>query len=227
MSEQVATPRTTFGPERLNALTDGVFAIILTLLVLELKAPELAAGDDVLGLLADNRHVFAAWIISFVAIARFWMVHHTVSSTMTSAQTATIVLTFVFLCAATLMPFTADTLGNTRIAEPWSTVLFAVNFALVSLALGLLALHAERKAKAANTNHPALGLAKRHHLVVLPIVAMVAAFLAFAHPYMALALLTLEFLAVAWWGLFGPGTKFDWSPRRRIEEDQVEQDETV
>lgn len=220
MSTEVATPRTTFGFERLNALTDGVFAIILTLLVLELKVPELAAGDDVLGLLADNRHVFAAWLISFIAIARFWMVHHTVASTMTTAQTATIVLTFAFLCAVTLMPFTADTLGNTRIAEPWSTVMFAANFALVSLTLGLLALHAERRAEAAGSPQPALGLARRHHLVVLPIVTLAAACLAFAHPYLALGLLVIEFLAVAWWGLFGPGSKRAWRPRHPVEQDQ-------
>ena len=205
MGTQLQT-RTTFAPERVNAVTDGLFAIILTLLVLELKVPDLADGDDVLGALADDRHVFVAWGISFVAIARFWMVHHSITATLARVHSGTIGLTFLFMGAASLMPFTADALGTARIAEPWSTVIFAANFALVSLALGLLARHASReptltRPEAADS---ALSQLRRHHLVVLPLVALVAAVLAFTEPYLSVALLVAEFLAVAWRGLHRP-----------------------
>lgn len=198
--------RVTFSPERLNAVTDGLFAIILTLLVLELKVPDLARGDSVLAAMAEDWHVFVAWAISFLAIARFWMVHHSITATLARVHTGTIALTFLFLGAASLMPFTADALGTMRIAEPWSTVLFAGNFALVSLALGLLAQHAVREPSLTGPQaaDSALAQVRRHHLVVLPLVALAAAVLAFTEPYVSIALLVGEFLAVAWHGLVRP-----------------------
>lgn len=203
MGDRHTGHRDEFGPERLNALTDGVFAIILTLLVLELKLPDLDEGDEVLAVLGENIHVFVAWLVSFVAIARFWMVHHTIAATLRGCHTVTIALTFALLCAASLMPFTADTLGNARIAEPWSTVLFAANFALVSLALGLLAHHAATEPRLAHPGgpHQALERHRHRHLVVLPLVSLAAAVLAFAHPYVSIALLMGEFAAAAWVGL--------------------------
>ncbi len=192
-----------FGLERLNALSDGVFAIILTLLVLELKLPDLAAGGTVPQALAENSHVFVAWLISFLAIARFWVVHHQITASLQRCSTSTIALNFAVLGAASLMPFTADTLGNAKIAEPWSTVIFAANFALVSLALGLLARHAATEVRLlrAEVAPPALARYRRHHLVVLPLVSLAAAVLAFAHPYLAIALLVVEFVAASWAGL--------------------------
>ena len=53
-----------FTIERMNALTDGVFAIVLTLLVLELKLPE--KDESVLTLIGNDWHVFLAWLISFI-----------------------------------------------------------------------------------------------------------------------------------------------------------------
>jgi uncharacterized membrane protein len=205
--------REDFGLERLNALSDGVFAIILTLLVLELKLPDLAAGDTVPQALAENSHVFVAWLISFLAIARFWVVHHRITASLQRCSTGTLALNFAVLGAASLMPFTADTLGNAQIAEPWSTVIFAANFALVSLALGLLARHAATEVRLLRPEGAPTVLAsyRRHHLVVLPLVSLGAAVLAFAHPYLAVALLALEFLVAVWAGLrrrpAGPGPR--------------------
>lgn len=197
------TQRATFGTERLNAVTDGVFAIILTLLVLELKLGDLAEDDDVLGALADNRHEFVAWLISFLVIARFWMVHHAVTATLRRVHSGTIALTFSLLCAVSLMPFTADTLGSSRVSEPWSTVLFAANVALVSVALGMLARHAAAEPDLGRPDPPQtlLSRVRRHHLVVLPLVALVAAALAFTHPYLSIGLLLAESVVVAWGAL--------------------------
>ena len=54
-----------FPIERMNALTDGVFAIVLTLLVLELKLPE--KDESVLTLIANDWHVFLAWATTVAA----------------------------------------------------------------------------------------------------------------------------------------------------------------
>jgi uncharacterized membrane protein len=59
-------------PDRLNALTDGVVAIVLTIMVLELKFPAEASIDAVIAILP----LLAAYLLSFVHIAIYWNNHH-------------------------------------------------------------------------------------------------------------------------------------------------------
>jgi uncharacterized membrane protein len=62
-------------PARVLALTDGVFAIILTLLVLEIHVPELAGGQTLVDALREVRPSFTAFLISFVVVAIAWAGH--------------------------------------------------------------------------------------------------------------------------------------------------------
>jgi uncharacterized membrane protein len=196
-----AAQRETYGVERVNALSDGVFAIILTLLVLDLEVPDPAAGDAVLAEIGRNWHVFVAWTISFLAVARFWLVHHAVMAGLERCHTVTIALNFAVLGVASLVPFTADVLGNSRMVEPWSTAVFALDFALLSIALGLLAHHVVTEPSLARSGAARGSLPgyRRHHLVVLPVISLAAAVLAFSNPVAALAILAAEFLVAAWY----------------------------
>lgn len=189
-----------FTIERMNALTDGVFAIVLTLLVLELKLPE--KDEPVLTLIADDWHVFLAWLISFMLIARFWLVHHSVTSGMLKCHTVTLTLNFAVLGAVSLVPFSADIIGTERVSEPWSTVVFAANVALLSVTVGLMARHAEREPHLLDPQHPieVLGLHRTHHLYLLPAIAIAAAALAFVAPYISVLILTAEFVIFGWRG---------------------------
>ena len=184
-----------FGVERLNALTDGVLAIVLTLLVLDLKLPEVDDPSQILDDLSDNYHDFIAWVISFIVIARFWVIHHGITARIGRCHVLTIALNFLFLGLVTLMPFTASLLGSYKIEEPWSTVFFATNMAAASFALGLFARHVVREPKLwhADTEKGELDWHLRHHLYVLPAVAVAAAGLAFVEPYMAIGLILAEF----------------------------------
>jgi uncharacterized membrane protein len=187
-----------FKTERMNALTDGVFAIVLTLLVLELKLPK--QDESILVLLRDDWHVFLAWLISFLAIARFWLVHHSVTARMRQCHTVTLSLNFAVLGAVSLLPFSADIIGTERLSEPWSTVVFAANIGLLSLTVGLMARHAAREPHLLHPGHPATVLRRHrtHHLYLLPMITLAAALLAFVHPYLAVGLLTAEFMVFGW-----------------------------
>jgi uncharacterized membrane protein len=189
-----------FTIERMNALTDGVFAIVLTLLVLELKLPE--KDESVLTLVADDWHVFLAWLISFIAIARFWLVHHSVTSGMLRCHTVTLALNFAVLGAVSLVPFSADIIGTERVVEPWSTVIFAANIALLSITVGLMAWHAQREPHLLDPDRSSdvLGLHRSHHLYLLPAIATAAAALAFVAPYVSIVILTAEFVTFGWRG---------------------------
>jgi len=187
-----------YTPERMNALTDGVFAIVLTLLVLELKLPE--KDESILSLMVDDWRVFVAWLISFLLIARFWFVHHAVTAGLAQCRSATLALNFSVLGGVSLVPFSADLIGTERIAEPWSTVVFAINVGLLSLTVGLLARHALREPHLLHPGRPMTELARHrlHHLYVLPTVAMVSALLAFVEPYLAIGILLAEFVIFLW-----------------------------
>jgi uncharacterized membrane protein len=186
-----------YGPERMSALTDGVFAIVLTLLVLELRLPE--RDESVLVLMRDDWRVFVSWLISFVLLARFWLVHHAVTAGVRQCHTTTLALNFSVLGAVSLVPFSADVVGTERIAEPWSTVVFAANVALLSLAVGLLARHLAHESHLHDPDWPlnALGRYQLHHLYVLPAVALASSALAFAHPLLAVTALVAEFVYFA------------------------------
>ena len=67
------------GRGRLEALSDGVFAIVVTLLVLEIKVPHIQASESVAaagGALWALMPKFVSWVISFVTVCVIWMNHH-------------------------------------------------------------------------------------------------------------------------------------------------------
>jgi len=59
-------------PDRLNALTDGVVAIVLTIMVLELKFPE----EPTLGAVLAVLPLLAAYLLAFIYVAIYWNNHH-------------------------------------------------------------------------------------------------------------------------------------------------------
>ena len=207
-ADAVAAPSDAhFPPERLGALSDGVFAIVLTLLVLELRLPEV--DESILTLMADDWRVFAAWLISFILLGRFWLAHHAVTATLRRCSTTTLTLNLLVLGTVSLVPFSSDVLGTERVSEPWSTVVFAINVGLLSLSVGLLGRHAllEPHLRDPDRSVAALGRYQLHHLYVLPLVAGGAAALAFVAPFAAVAVLLSEFL------LFVAGALGRWAER--------------
>jgi uncharacterized membrane protein len=189
----------TYGVERMAALSDGLFAIVLTLLVLDLKLPEPPApGDELLAHLGDNLHDFVGWFVSFLALARLWIVHHVVLARVERCHLGTIVLNFALLAAISVMPFTSSLIGTYETGEPWAIVFFALNLAAAGAALGALARHIAREPELLHAEHEPESLEWhwKHHLLVLPAVAGVVALLAFVHPLVAVGALLAEFAAV-------------------------------
>jgi uncharacterized membrane protein len=62
-------------PVRVMALTDGVFAIVITLLVLEIQVPDLTGGQGLTDALDEIRPSFVAFLISFIVVAIAWTGH--------------------------------------------------------------------------------------------------------------------------------------------------------
>ena len=70
--------------ERLNTLVDGIFAIVLTLLVLDIKVPEITSDTELIGQLVDLWPQFFSFGLSFVILGLFWLGHQLESPSRTS-----------------------------------------------------------------------------------------------------------------------------------------------
>jgi uncharacterized membrane protein len=127
------------GVDRLLALSDGVVAIALTLLVLQLRVPpalqvtDPASAGDLAAQLGKDSGQLTSYVVSFFVIAQFWLVHYRVFRRVAGQREGLAWWNFAFLFTITVMPFTSDLLG-TYSANPLAVDIFAVNLLLAALA---------------------------------------------------------------------------------------------
>lgn len=122
--------------ERLKALTDGVYAIVITLLVLDLKAPETPGLID-RQLLADLHEQipnFMAYLISFFVAGLLWMKNHWILKPLEGCDYKTFWLNFVHLLFVALIPFTASLIGRYE-QDALAVILFSGSIGLASVSL--------------------------------------------------------------------------------------------
>ena len=125
--------------ERLLTLSDGVVAIALTLLVLQLRVPPTAhlanpnSASELATQLGKDGDQLTSYLISFYVIAHFWLIHHRVFRRVSSQRESLAWWNFAFLFTITIMPFTSDLLGQYS-NNPLAVDIFAVNLLLASLA---------------------------------------------------------------------------------------------
>ncbi len=100
---------------RIETLVDGVFAIAMTLLILEVKVPELANPRSHLELLGALRHALptlAAYFLSFFLLGSFWVWHHRLAEKVRHFDQPLLILTFAFLALVSAFPFAAGLFGR-------------------------------------------------------------------------------------------------------------------
>jgi uncharacterized membrane protein len=138
------------GVDRLLALSDGVVAIAITLLVLQLNVPSPAkladpdSASELAAQLGNGADQLVSYVISFYVIAQFWLVHHRVFRQVTGQREGLAWWNFAFLFTITIMPFTSDLLGKFS-ANPLAIDIFAVNLLLATAATNLTMSYGRRK----------------------------------------------------------------------------------
>ncbi len=124
---------------RLEAFTDGVFAIVITLLVLDIKLP----GDTTTQNLDSNlEHILpalGAYALSFTIVGMYWVAHHLASRMFKTIDPRIIWLNNLHLLFVCLIPFTTSLLSKFTFA-PWAVAIYGVNILLINLA-GWLVVH--------------------------------------------------------------------------------------
>ena len=99
-------------PFRVLTLADGVFAIILTLLVLEIHVPDLAEGQSLTEAMQEIRPSFVGFLISFIVVAIAWVGHRDLFMHVRRMDLTLIWLNFVYLLPVSLVPFGASLLAR-------------------------------------------------------------------------------------------------------------------
>jgi len=99
-------------PARVLALSDGVIAIIITLLVLEIHVPELTGGQDLREALREVRPSFVAFLISFVVVAIAWAGHRDQFALIRRTDRTLAWLNILYLLPLSVLPFATSLLAR-------------------------------------------------------------------------------------------------------------------
>jgi uncharacterized membrane protein len=99
-------------PARVLALSDGVFAIIITLLVLEVHVPELTQGHTLNEALRELRPSLVAFVISFILAGMYWVGHRDLFALIRRTDRGLVWLNILYLLPLCLLPFGAGLIGR-------------------------------------------------------------------------------------------------------------------
>ncbi|MDB5101669.1 MAG: hypothetical protein JWM80_6090 [Cyanobacteria bacterium RYN_339] len=180
---------------RIETLGDGIFAIVITLLVLELKVPEVphdALPAVVLpGLLLAMGPKFVSWLLSFVMVAVYWQAHHVQYNLIRRVDRPLIWLNMLFFLAVAIIPFTAGLLGSYPSTQ-LPVVLYGVNLIVVNLSLAWHWHHASNRHWLVDEQLDDAAVETAYRRILLPpAVYTVAIALSFLDPRLAIVLYAL------------------------------------
>ena len=145
-------PAIIMSKNRLEALSDAVFAIVMTLLTIEIKVPTfegfhyLPNNAELFDKLKEITPLFSAYFLSFAVLSMFWLSHHFLfHAHAKNIDRVLILLNMIYLCFLAIIPFTSQLLGE-YIHSSLATTIYGLNLmcvALLNLAMYYYAWHVE------------------------------------------------------------------------------------
>ena len=166
---------------RLEAFSDAVIAIVMTIMVLELVPPH----EPTLDALVDQWPVFLAYVLSFAMLAVWWNNHHHLLQAAETVSGTVLWANMLLLFWLSLVPFATAWMGETRFASlplaVYGVILIFAAFSYTFLVQALLR---------APGQNPRLGeaLANNRKGILSPIIYANAVWVAFLVPYVSLFL---------------------------------------
>ncbi|HEX3445049.1 MAG TPA: TMEM175 family protein [Chthoniobacterales bacterium] len=179
---------------RIEALADGVFAVAMTLLVLDIKVPELPPPPETAQLplkLLALWPKFLSYLISFVILGVYWVGHHVQLSFIRRADRPLLWINILFLLWVALVPFSAALLSEyskTRVA----IAIYGANLIAIGLTLALHWWYATTEARHVDPDlHPNLIRGGMKRTLMAPFVYAIAIALSFVKTELSLILYAL------------------------------------
>jgi uncharacterized membrane protein len=172
---------------RLEAFSDGVLAIIITVMVLELKVPK---HDHLHDLWHDSRYGLLTYVLSFIYIGIYWNNHHHMFQLSGYIDGSVLWANLHLLFWLSLYPFSTAWLDESKVALT-PTVVYGVNLLGAAIAYYLLQLRMLRLPEAGPRLREAIGNDLKGKLS--PVIYVVGILLAFVDPWLGL----IPFVVVA------------------------------
>ncbi|WP_255547533.1 TMEM175 family protein [Mucilaginibacter sp. dw_454] len=122
------------GKGRLEAFSDGVIAIIITIMVLEMKVPHGYELSD----LKELWPVFLNYIISFIYVGIYWNNHHHMLHAVRSINGSVLWANTHLLFWLSMVPFVTDWMGESSFSKLWPVVMYGVVLLMNSIAYAIL-----------------------------------------------------------------------------------------
>ena len=179
-----------FPTTRLEAFSDGVLAVIITIMVLELKIPH---EDGISGLLKIAPILFI-YLLSFAFTGIYWINHHHLISRIERADPRVLYANLAFLFCISLLPFFTSYVIEKK-ADSFSVALYAASMILTGVSFLFVRLAIGRLLRLTGELHEEDIATQRKHYASLSLY-LVAIPLAHFHPWLALATITL--VTVVW-----------------------------
>ncbi len=129
-----------WGTGRTEAFSDGVFAIAITLLVLEIRVPE-SAFEHLWRGIADQWPSYLAYVTSFLTIGGIWVVHHGIFRRLQYANRELMLTNLLLLMAVAFLPFPTKLMAETihaRGAARAAAIFYGVSLLAISLLVRLM-----------------------------------------------------------------------------------------
>jgi uncharacterized membrane protein len=180
---------------RLEGLSDATFAIVFTLLVIEIHVPELEhpSTQELLHRFFELWPLFVGYFVSFTVLAMFWMSHNFLYSVFTKNINRQLAyLNLLFLCLIALVPFFAHFIGR-YYQEPLAAFLYGGHVLLIGV-LQVLILNYAFRSEEIDTSHVSSRLLKQAYIrsgltvgctllgMLVSLVSIPAALLCYAFP---------------------------------------------
>lgn len=174
---------------RLEAFSDGVLAIIITIMVLEMKVPHGASLEDLKPLLP----VFLSYILSFIYLGIYWNNHHHMLQATRQINGAILWANLHLLFWLSLIPFTTGWMGENHFA-PLPTAFYGINLLGAAIAYFILQTLIIKEEGENSQLKKAIG--KDFKGKISPVIYVIAIILAFVNQWISDALYVL--VALMW-----------------------------
>lgn len=149
MTASPRTPRRIPGTARVEAFSDGVVAIIITLLIFEVRLPDLpsnATNQQLLEAFGSIAPKLGSFAVSFFTVAIFWVNHHSFFAGISHTDWKLLWANNLLLFFLAIVPFTTAVLGD-HLGQPIAVAVYALNLGLAGASFTLMGYYVLFKAR--------------------------------------------------------------------------------
>lgn len=179
---------------RIEALTDGVFAIVLTLLVLDISIPLITHSSLQVELprrLIELWPKFYSYVLSFIVLGMFWSNHHLAFHHIKRSNNGLVWINIFFLMFVALIPFTTSLIGDYRM-EQLPFVIYVINVLLILIMRLILWTYATGKYRLVDSDiNPRLVKGRKLSMIVTSLILILAIGISFINVAAAFSVLAL------------------------------------